>query len=85
MLVSSDRHVSMDAVSVTVHTAAESGLELKLRGFAGLEVVYRVFVPGGVKSAESEGAEALFESEEDITKVSVKFTGETASLTLSAV
>ena len=49
-LVGSDRHVSMDAVSVAGHQADTGALALALRGFAGLEVRYAVW-PGALKGS----------------------------------
>ena len=53
-VVASDRHVSMDAVSVARHEASENALSLALSGFAGLKAVYHIWpghLSGVVESA----------------------------------
>ena len=75
-LVGSDRHVSMDAVSVAEHRASPGRLELKLKGFDGLEVRYTIW-PGSLKGgiAAAEGCRAALERNGDTLTLTVTFTG----------
>ncbi len=79
-LVGSDRHVSMDAVSVAGHRAAERTLSLSLRGFEGLEVRYAVW-PGALKGeARAEAARASVERRDGLLWLTVRFAGEEAAV-----
>ncbi len=79
-LVGSDRHVTMDAVSVESAMYANGELVLDLSGFEGLEVRYTIYVPGMRGEAVAEGADATIEKQDDIATVCVKFAGEKAKV-----
>ena len=82
LLVGSDRHVSMDAVSVTGHRATARALSLSLRGFKGLEARYAVW-PGALKGeARSEGAQASVERRDGLLWLTVRFAEEEAAVTI---
>jgi len=82
-LVGSDRHVSMDDVSVTAHRATADSLALTLAGFNGLEVRYAIW-PGALKGAVKrvEGAEAAIERAGDLLRLTVRFAGRRAAVTI---
>ena len=79
-LEGSDRHVTMDAVSVECAMYVNGELVLDLRGFEGLEVRYTVYAPGMNGEAVAEGAETTIEKQGDIATVCVKFAGEKAKV-----
>ncbi len=83
MLVGSDRHVSMDAVSVAGHQSAPDSLSLDLAGFCGLTVRYTLF-PGSLRGelARVQGAEASLIRGEALWTLTVRFTGEAARILL---
>ena len=82
-LVGSDRHVSMDAVSVAGQTAAADALTLALKGFEGLTARYTLF-PGALKGeiGRCEGAQASLTREGALLTLEVRFTGPDASVTI---
>lgn len=82
VLVASDRHVSMDAVSVSEHIRSGNGLVLRLKGFEGLRVKYTLFVPGGAKNVSADGADISYRNNGDITAVTVTFRGSEAVLSI---
>lgn len=45
MVIGSDRHVSMDAVSITAHRYENGVLYLAIAGFPGQRIVYQVYAP----------------------------------------
>ena len=82
-LVGSDRHVSMDAVSVADCAATEKALSLSLNGFEGLEARYAVW-PGALEGriARVEGAEASIERRGELLCLTVRFAGKNAAVTI---
>ncbi len=81
-LVGSDRHVSMDAVSVEALARKEGGLEMRLTGFAGLSVNYWFYGPLEGK-ASAQGARVSCEKAGDLTRVQVDFEGASATVTVA--
>ena len=83
-LIGSDRHVSMDAVSVTCQSAADDRLTLDLSGFAGLEVEYVIW-PGGLGGdvAEAAGCRAALRRDGGLLRLTVCFGGASARVTLT--
>ena len=82
VLVGSDRHVTMDAVSVESAVFANGEFAMELSGFEGLEVRYTVYAPGVCGEVAAEGAEANVEINGDTATVCVKFAGEKAKVVL---
>ena len=82
-LVGSDRHVSMDAVSVADCAATEKALSLSLNGFEGLEARYAVWL-GALEGriARVEGAEASIERRGELLCLTVRFAGKNAAVTI---
>lgn len=81
-LVGSDRHVTMDAVSVESAANVNGEFVLDLTGFDGLEVRYTVYAPGLTGETSAEGASATIEKQDDIAMVCVKFAGEKAKVVI---
>lgn len=83
-LVASDRHVSMDAVSVTGAAWRDGVFTLSLKGFEGLTARYFVYGPelrGEILSAE--GAQVRCEKRDEIMIVTVCYQAEDASVQLA--
>ena len=78
-IVASDRHVSMDAVSVRRQTLTEEGLSLELQGFERLKVTYFIW-PGVLKGlvTGSDGCQAEIAREDGLLRLTVSFTGHEA-------
>lgn len=62
-VIASDRHVSMDAVSITGCTLANHRMELALSGVAGQSFQYFVHLPAGWKIAAVTGAQYRIQGE----------------------
>ena len=78
-LIASDRHVSMDAVSVTACEQKDGEFTLTLKGFAGLNVRYFVYAPSlKGEIAHVTGAQAACEKHGDIAVIAVNFDAEKA-------
>lgn len=55
MLIASNRHVSMDAVSITKHFYKEKTLHLKLNGIIDQKIRYVIYLPDGFKVEQVRG------------------------------
>ncbi len=83
VLLGSDRHVSMDMVSVTDYQAQPGQASLTLAGFAGLTVQYTLYAPGFQGQVRQvEGCAAQYRQSGDILQVTVIFETENARVTL---
>lgn len=79
LLIGSDRHVSMDAVSVAGFDAAPGRAALSLKGFAGLEAVYTLYAPGLKGCIERQaGCTAKADRQGEYVTVSVCYQDENA-------
>jgi hypothetical protein len=78
-LVGSDRHVTMDAVSVQRVTPLAKGLVLDLNGFEGLDARYRVYAP------EAQGRVKVRGGEVDVSRPGDVFTLESASRKIRSI
>ena len=83
VLLGSDRHVSMDAVSVTEQLGEADSFSMRLAGFAGLTVVYTVYAPG-LKGEIlcAEGASVSSEKQGELLRVTVHFSDKDAFVRL---
>lgn len=72
-LVGSDRHVTMDVVSVASSRQCGNGLALDLSGFAGLTCRYTVYAPDASGTVASEGGAAKCTRFGDVYTVEVHF------------
>ena len=82
-VVASDRHVSMDAVSVEAQEYAEGALTLRLKGFDGLNVTYQLW-PGALAGEISSayGCAASLSRGGDLIRLNVQFKGDRAEVTV---
>lgn len=82
-VIASDRHVSMDAVSILVHQQEKHGLHLTLSGVAGESFTYYVYLPEGYAAGgvRCEGAAVSLEAGE-VLALKVTFESETAQVWL---
>lgn len=80
-VIASDRHVSMDAVSIRSQTAAQDGLHLELNGFEGLKVIYHIW-PGCLAGeiAANSGCSAALSRHGDLLRLEAVFTGPDAAV-----
>ncbi len=81
-LVGSDRHVSMDVVSVRSAEPIGDGLELELSGFAGLRCRYTVYAPKAKGRAQAWGGEADCRAENGVFVIDVRFAADTMRVRL---
>lgn len=84
LLLGSDRHVSMDMVSVRAFAATRKEARLSISGFAGLKVVYTLYGPtlsGAISLAE--GCKAACEKEGDVLRITVHFAGDEAEVVIA--
>jgi hypothetical protein len=74
-LIASDRHISMDAISVVSEQYKDGELILALKGVQGFKFKYWVFVPEGMQAVavSSRGAEAVLQKMEQISIVQIYF------------
>jgi alpha-galactosidase len=72
-LVGSDRHVTMDVVSVASSRQCGNGLALDLIGFEGLTCRYQVYAPDAAGAISAEGGDASCTRYEDVYTVEVCF------------
>jgi hypothetical protein len=72
-LVGSDRHVTMDVVSVMASNPCGNGLALELNGFAGLACRYTVYAPDAHGIIACEGGKAKCTRNGDVYTVEVRF------------
>jgi alpha-galactosidase len=72
-LVGSDRHITMDVVSVAAAKQCGNGLVLDLNGFAGLVCKYAVYAPDASGTIASEGGSASCTRFGDVYTVEVRF------------
>ena len=78
-LLGSDRHVSMDAVSVTQMEASAERAALTLAGFAGLTVRYALYAPRlAGRVAQAEGCDIQTETRDGLLWLTVQFQTATA-------
>ena len=81
-LVGSDRHVSMDVVSVRTVNVLGSGLELILNGFDGLVCRYTVYAPQAKGQVHATGGSAACIEQKDVFTLEVTFSSDTVRLVL---
>ncbi|MGI6173954.1 MAG: hypothetical protein ACOYI8_08685 [Christensenellales bacterium] len=81
-LVGSDRHVSMDCVSVQSVISGADDIQLTLTGFVGLEAVYTCFFPHWKGTVDAEGVNVRAEKRDDTVRICVAFTESTAFVRL---
>ena len=81
-LLGSDRHISMDVVSVRSVRPVHSGLKLELSGFSGLTCRYSVYAPKAMGKVTATGGSAVCRAQGDIIVVEVKFLSDTVGLLL---
>ncbi len=72
-LVGSDRHVTMDVVSVKAANRYGNGLVLELNGFAGLVCRYTVYAPDAKGSVAADGGTACCTCFGDVFTIEVHF------------
>ena len=75
-LVGSDRHISMDVVSVKEVTASGNGLTLKLQGFEGLVCRYAVYAPKATGVVTVSHGTANCTRNDDVFLIEASFSGE---------
>lgn len=82
-VIASDRHVSMDAVSILEHEYAEGTLRLRLSGVAGETFRYQVYLPAATRPVDirCEGGAAIGQDGE-LYSLSVTFQQEEVELWL---
>lgn len=82
-LIASDRHVSMDAVSVTGCEWKFGRFALSLRGFAGLTARYFVYGPAlKGEVAQASGAQVSCEKRGELAIVTVRYESENATVSI---
>ena len=81
-LVGSDRHVSMDVVSVRSAKVLGNGLELSLSGFDGLVCRYAVYAPQAQGRVHATGGSADCILQEDVFVIEATFLSDTLRLVL---
>lgn len=81
-LVGSDRHVTMDVVSVTSAKPYKNGLVLELAGFAGLSCRYAVYAPKALARVRAQGGSAVCRSQGDICIIEAAFDSDTMHIEL---
>ena len=83
-VIASDRHVSMDAVSVLEEQAEEDELFLRLKGVAGQSFTYHIYVPEGMELSQirAEGGSARWEKK-DLLELTVTFQQEEVRVWIS--
>lgn len=81
-LVGSDRHVTMDAVSVQSAAPSGKGLVLDLAGFEGLAARYRVYAPEALGRVRAHGGEADVSRQGDVFTLAVRFREDAVRLEL---
>lgn len=82
-LVGSDRHVTMDTVSVVDAQPLGKGIRLRLRGFAGLVCRYTVYAPGAAGHVTAQWGVARCERRGDVFVIEAAFSSEEMQLVLS--
>ncbi len=84
MVIASDRHVSMDAVSIQKHDFAENTLHLLLSGVRGETFTYSVYLPAGrkTKHIRCEGG-VLACTDSGLTALQITFEREEAEVWLT--
>ena len=82
-VVASNRHVSMDAVSITEQHLSGSGLHLELKGFKGLKTVYWIW-PGSLAGeiTAHSSCETALRRAGDLLRLDVSFSGVNAEVTV---
>lgn len=81
-LVGSDRHISMDVVSVRSARPMGNGLELAVSGFPGLTCRYTVYAPEAQGIVHAEGGSASCHTQGDIHVIEARFSDDTLQLLL---
>ncbi len=82
-LVGSDRHVTMDAVSVEEAQPLGKGIRLKLRGFAGLVCRYTVYAPEAMGQVTAQEGMARCERRGDVYVIEAAFSSGQMQLVLA--
>ncbi|MGB4184738.1 MAG: hypothetical protein WBJ73_05470 [Caldicoprobacterales bacterium] len=84
-LVASDRHVSMDAVSIISEQYDENVLTISLNGVKGYRFNYWLYIPEGmkVKTISYEGCNINYDAKEELGKLEVDFLSEEVKLEVS--
>jgi hypothetical protein len=72
-LVGSDRHVSMDVVSVRSAIPVNDGLKMELSGFSGLVCRYTIYAPCALGRVNVFGGKAVSYAQGDIWLIEVTF------------
>ncbi len=81
-LVGSDRHVTMDVVSVKAAQPLGNGIILDLAGFEGLVCRYTVFAPVAMGVVAAQGGDACCTRMGDAVSVTVRFHSDSVHLRL---
>lgn len=82
MVIGSDRHISMDAVSILSHQAAQSQLDLTLSGIPGKTIRYTLRLPGGNWTVAAEGADVQLKKKEATFCLEVLFRDSNAAVSI---
>ena len=87
MVIGSDRHISMDAVSILSQEAADGSLKLKLQGIPGKVLRYTLVLPGESVSwsAVCSGGSAKLEKQGSVHVLEVVFDSADANVTVQPV
>lgn len=72
-VIGSDRHISMDAVSILGHKSEEKRLVLQLSGIAGRKIGYTLWLPKGIWDVKAAGAKVHLYENGPIYKLDVAF------------
>lgn len=84
VVIASDRHVSMDAVSILSHSWDGKALRLKLTGPVGETFRYHIWTPGGMKLALAEQSDCTAVLEQgELTTAVVTFEEKEADVCLT--
>lgn len=81
-VIASDRHVSMDAVSIVEHEYKDDKLRLSLDGVVGATQKYFVHLPEGIQLQSIAGTASYYMVEQQIVCIDVVFTEQTLTLEL---
>ncbi len=81
-LVGSDRHITMDVVSVKEAKPLRKGIKLKLQGFAGLVCRYTVYAPEAIGHVTAQAGIAKCQRQGDVFVIEAAFSSDEMQLIL---
>lgn len=79
-VIGSDRHISMDAISIVTHECSNGDLLLKLSGIPQKMICYTLWLPDGTWKAVAENAQARLFQDGQVYRLEVEFSGEESTI-----